>query len=441
MFAPMLFTALVGLVPGTQADPAREGVATASIALPAWDEKSRARIARLSPLGPPPSDPTNRVADDPRAAQLGQFLFFDPRLSAPGTVACATCHDPAKAFQDGLPAPHTIGQGKRRTPSLLGVAYARWFFWDGRADSLWSQALVPIENPIEMGSSRLAVAHLVHDDPDLRRAYEDLFGPLPALDDSERFPPDGLPLPSVADSPRALAWSAMSESDRVSVDEVFANVGKVLAAYERRLVPGRSAFDRFAEALAQDDEEGMRAMDPAAQRGLALFLGRANCMLCHAGPSFTDMEFHNTGAPAPGGGEELDSGRYAGIQELSTSAFQAGGIHSDEPDGTTARRVKHLRLTSDTWGEFKTPSLRNVASRGPYMHGGQLLTLEAVLRFYSTLEGASGRSHHQELTLVPIRLTEEETADLLAFLGSLTGEPLPDELLRAPAKPVLDPER
>ena len=185
----------------------------------------------------------------------------------------------------------------------------------------------------------------------------------------------------------------------------------------------------------------MRALDPAAQRGLALFLGRANCMLCHAGPSFSDFEFHNTGAPAPGGSEELDPGRYAGIQELSASPFHAGGIHSDEPEGVAARRVKNLRLTSDTWGEFKTPSLRNVATRGPYMHGGQLLTLEAVLRFYSTLEGASGRSHHQELTLVPIRLTDRETQDLLAFLESLTGEPLPDELCRAPEKPYLDPER
>ncbi len=407
-------------------------------ALPDWDERARARIAHLAPLGPPPADPTNRVADDARAARLGQFLFFDARLSMPGTIACATCHDPAKSFQDGLPLPNTIGIGKRRTISLLGAAHQRWFFWDGRADSLWSQALVPIENPVEMGSSRLAVAHTLYEDSELRRAYEEIFGALPELSDGARFPAQGRPVPAEPDHPHQLAWASMVEADRAAIDRVAANTGKAIAAYERRLVPGRSAFDRFAEALASGDAQGTAVLAPAAQRGLALFLGRANCVLCHGGPTFSDSEFHNTGAPSAGDGEVLDSGRYGGLQELRESPFHAGGAYSDDPEGAAARRVRSLRITSETWGEFKTPSLRNVAGRGPYMHGGRFATLADVLQFYSTLEGASGRSHHQEQTLVPIRLSEEETVDLLAFLAALTGDPLPDELLRPPPSPFLE---
>src|SRR6185503_12062559 len=139
----------------------------------------------------------------------GQFLFFDPRLSLPGTIACATCHDPAKNFQDGLPLPNTLGMGKRRTPTLLGAAYQRWFFWDGRVDSLWSQALGPIENPVEMGSSRLAVAHTLYEDSDLRRAYEDIFGPLPDLSDRARSPAEARPVPAEPDHPPALPWQSM----------------------------------------------------------------------------------------------------------------------------------------------------------------------------------------------------------------------------------------
>ncbi len=435
MLAALLFSTLAAA--SLQEPPAAAPDANASEdVLPRWSDRDRQRIARLSPLGPPPADPTNRVCDDPRAARLGQALFFDPRLSGPGTISCATCHDPNKLFQDGLPAPDTLGRGKRKTQSLLGVAHQRWFFWDGRADSLWSQALDPIENPIEMGSSRLAVAHVVHSDPLLREAYEALFGPLPQLDDLAHFPAHGRPVPDDPDHPHARAWESMSAADQSAIDRVYANTGKAIAAYERLLVPGPSDFDRFAGALASG-EDGSAELGASEQRGLALFLGRANCVLCHDGPSFSDAEFHNTGAPAPGGYEDLDPGRYAGVQRLLASSFHAAGPHSDAPECPAGRRVRNLRQNSESWGEFKTPSLRNVVGRGPYMHAGQLASLEDVLRFYSTLEGASGRSHHQEQTLAPIRLTPEEVHDLRAFLGALTSAPLADELLRRPPGPLL----
>ena len=163
-----------------------------------FEEAAVALILAMGELGDPPPDPTNAVADDPRAARLGQFLFFEQRLSGTGTIACATCHEPGRSWTDGREVAEGLGTLTRHTPSLWNVAYNRWFFWDGRADSLWSQALSPLEHPDEHGGSRLQYAHLVHGDPELRAAYERVFGPLPELEDTERFPPEGRPVPDLS---------------------------------------------------------------------------------------------------------------------------------------------------------------------------------------------------------------------------------------------------
>lgn len=396
------------------------------------------KLRRLTPLPPPPPDPTNRVADDPRAARLGQWLFFDVRLSANGAVSCATCHDPARGFTDGKPVAETLGKGTRRTPSLWNVAYQRWFFWDGRADSLWSQALEPIENPLEMGSSRLAALHLVHGDAELRAAYEALFGALPELEQPTRFPSDARPVPDHGEHPHHVAWTSMTAADRDAADRAYANLGKAIAAYERRLVRGDAPFDRFAARVLAGEEPGPDDISPAARRGLALFLGRGSCTTCHNGPAFSDSEFHNTGVPPPAGGAPDDPGRYGGIARLRASPFHAGGAFSDAPDGAAARRVASLRGGSETWGEFKTPSLRNLADRAPFFHAGQLGSLAEVIGFYSTLEGAAGRSHHQERILEPLDLDPGEARDLEAFLATLEGAPPDPALLAAPVSPGLD---
>ena len=418
---------------------------------PAWleelgfDARAWRKIERLSPLGPAPPDPTNRVADDPRAQRLGQALFFDAGLSRDGTISCATCHDPERSFEDGLAVPNTLGEGHRRTPTLLGAAHARWFFWDGRADSLWAQALEPIENPIEMGSSRLEVAHHLVKSPELRQAYEALFGPLPDMMDESRFPARGRPLPAPTgqpEPPEARAWTSMPPQDRQAINLVFANVGKAIAAYERLLIPGPAPFDRFVQAVQQGERAAAEdALDEGARRGLALFVGRGGCIVCHDGPAFSDSEFHNTGiAPRPGPGE-LDSGRYGGLERLLANPFRSSGVFSDDPQGAAARRVQSLVTSSESWGEFKTPTLRGVAERGPFMHAGQLASLEEVLQFYSTLEGSDGRSHHQEQILVALRLEPGQISDLLAFLNSLSGAPLDPLLLRAPASALLGNEK
>jgi cytochrome c peroxidase len=360
------------------------------------------RALQHSPLPPPPRDTSNARSEDAAAARLGQFLFFEKRLSGDGRFSCATCHDPARAFTDGRVLSAGVGAGRRHTPALWNVAYNRWFFWDGRADSLWSQALKPLESKDEMAGTRDAVYRLFRDDGRLRAAYEAIFGPLP------------------------------EKADRAAVNRVFVSVGKALAAYQRRIVSRNAPFDAFAEGLRSGDEARLAALSEPARRGLALFVGRGQCRTCHVGPNFTDGEFHDIGVPE-GPGLQPDPGRAEGITTLLADEFQAGGLFSDDTQSEAARSTAFLDRHSVARGQVKTPSLRHVALTAPYMHQGQMATLRDVIRYYSTLEGRRPPGPHDEKILAPLHLTEAEIDDLVAFLESLTGEPLPAELLHPPA--------
>jgi cytochrome c peroxidase len=356
------------------------------------------RLLQHSPLPAPPADETNAKADDPAAARLGRALFFDARLSGSGRLACASCHQPERSWTDGLPLAHGAGTGRRHTPSLWNVAFNRWYFWDGRADSLWAQALAPIESPREMAGSRGAAARLVRDDAPLRGAYESAFGALP--------PP----------------------ADPDAATRVFVNVGKALAAFERTLLSRRAPFDVFVEALRKGDLAGRSALGPAAQRGARLFVGRAGCRVCHAGPTFTDGEFHDIGLRA---GAAPDPGRLEGIDQLRQGEFGAGSRWSDATDGPRARHTRFLARGPEARGQFKTPTLRNVALTAPYMHDGRMASLSDVLAHYSSLPGQDAPGPHQETVLKPLALTAAETADLVAFLESLTDAALEPDLLAA----------
>jgi cytochrome c peroxidase len=393
------------------------------------DPKTVERILQHSPLPPPPADPTNRVADSPDAARLGRFLFFDTRLSRNGAIACATCHDPKQGFADGKPMAQGLGTVKRHAPSLWNVAQQRWLFWDGRADSLWSQAPQPIENDVEMGGDRLAIAKLVAGDDALRAGYERVFGTPPDLSDTARFPAHAKP-----EGDAASAWDAMGPADQDAVSRVFANVGKSLEAFERKLVSDRSRFDFFAKALREHDVEAQKQYPESALRGLVLFEGRANCRLCHAGPLFSDGEFHNIGVPTLDKSPPRDPGRREGIQKLARDPFNAAGPFSDDPRGPRAQEMTQLSSNAETWGQFRTPSLRNVARTAPYMQQGQFATLDDVLHYYSTLEGSVPAGHHGEQVIQPLHLTDVEIADLRAFLETLTDE-VPLSALRSPPTP------
>lgn len=435
-----------------------------------FDENALAKIFRHSPLLDPPLDPTNRHAGDPRAAQLGQWFFFDKRVSKNGELGCVSCHEPERAFSDGRALAQGLGTTDRNTPALWNAAWQRWFFWDGRADSLWAQALQPIESQIELGGNRMAIAHLIQRDAGLCAAYEAIFGALPDLTDARRFPADARPLPGRDDDALARAWSSMQEADRDAVNRVFANTGKALEAYVRRIQSRHSAFDHFVTALRQNDALAASLYPEAARRGLALFIGKGNCRSCHAGPNFTDDEFHNIGVPshdigvpshdigvtsAEIGGPTpaldalgrdqgrsratksiVDAGRRAGIERMANDPFNAAGAYSDDRAGSRASDIAALVRSSESFGQFKTPSLRNVALTAPYMHQGQFATLADVLHYYSTLEGAVPAGHHGEQVLRPLRLTPEEIDDVIAFLQTLTDADLPRGLTTPPSSPL-----
>ncbi|HEX2252969.1 MAG TPA: cytochrome c peroxidase, partial [Thermoanaerobaculia bacterium] len=378
------------------------------------------RILRMAPLPELPPDASNAVADDPRAARLGERLFFDERLSIDGRSSCATCHDPRRHWADGRPASTPQARFARNAPSLWNTAYNRWHFWDGRADSAWAQALGPLEAEAELGSNRLRLLHLVRGDGELRQAYTELFGPLPeGAGDPRRFPADASPVPKSPEHPLQRAWSAMAPGDRHQADVVFTNLGKALAAFERTLVVRDTALDRFVMALR--DGGGVSAMpgfSAAAVRGLQLFVGRGQCTLCHSGPLLGDGEFHDLGI-ALTANHRVDPARHRGVLELLQSPFTKAGPHADAPSPTAP--IHFLRQQTDQLGQFKTPSLRGVADTAPYMHDGRFATLEEVVRFYDTRENASPLGHPTTL-LQPLGLREDEVADLVAFLESLTHE-------------------
>lgn len=384
----------------------------------AWTPAEVSRLAgmRLDPT--PRPDPTNRFADDPGAAAFGQALFFDPGLSPHG-ISCATCHRPDKGFADGLPLSRGVGTAARHTPSIVGSQYAPFLFWDGRADSLWMQALGPLENPDEMGSDRVFVVRQVTDRH--RAAYEAIFGPLPALELPEHGRPDATD-PVVVD-----AWQDLPDDARDGVNRVFANVGKAIAAYERRLVARDAPFDRYVDALVAGDPTGGGALDDAEIRGLRLFMRDGNCVSCHSGPQLTDRAFHNLGLAEVGNG--YDQGRTVGAMKLLASEFNCRGRYSDTQ---ACEELQYLNPSfADFESAFKTPSLRNVAETAPYMHNGSMPDLQAVMRFYDELPGKPLKGH-RELTLKPLNFTAEQDADVVAFLEALTGDPLPAELLKAP---------
>jgi cytochrome c peroxidase len=254
----------------------------------------------------------------PQKIALGKKLFFDKRLSHDGTLSCASCHDPKLAFSDGRRVARGINgeEGTRSAPAIINRGYGKTFFWDGRAKSLEQQALEPILNPKEMDNTAAEVE---------RRT--------------------GLKI---------------------------AEVTGALASYVRTIRSGDSPFDRYAAGNS-------RALNAVEKSGLELFRGKARCNLCHAGPNFTDENFHNTGV-----------------------AFR-DGVLTDSGAGE---------------GKFKVPTLREVARTAPYMHDGSLATLDDVVNYYD--KGANLNPGLDE-EIRPLKLTSDEKKSLVAFLQTLSG--------------------
>ncbi len=362
-------------------------------------------IAALRPLQP---DKSNRVADDPRAAALGKALFFDARFSANGAVSCSSCHMPDRQFQDDLRVGHGISDVTRRTMPLAGTSYHPFLFWDGRKDSQWSQALGPLESPAEHGADRTMIAQLIA--ANYRADYEAVFGKLP---DFDNLPAHAAP---AGTAEAVSAWQTLTPEQQRSVNLTFANMGKAIAAFERTIPVPSTRFDAYAAALmAKDEVAADKIFSEAERNGLRLFLGQGNCMSCHKGPLLTDMEFYNLGLP--GTSAATDIGRSTAVYTLRDDPFSCLGEFSDDTGPTACFQNRFVKLDqSEQVGAFKSPSLRGVAQRPPYMHNGQFATLHEVLVHYNDAPKAPfGESRLP----VPRKLTPQELTDIEAFLKTL----------------------
>lgn len=373
-----------------------------------WTREEMAILASLSlkRLPPAPKDPSNAYETLPAAAHLGQRIFADRRFSSNGAVSCASCHQPDKQFQDGAPLGLGVGTGARRTMPVVAADYSPFLFWDGRKDSLWSQALGPLEDPAEHGGNRLAYAHLVQQH--YRKDYEAIFGAMPDLG---RLPKEASPLGTPS---QQAAWNAMPAPARHEVSRIFANMGKALAAYQKTLQYGESHLDRYVESVASGNQSSLQILNSQEKHGLRIFIGKGNCITCHNGPLLTDQHFHNTGVP-PRHGKTPDMGRHAAIEKVVNDEFNCLGRYSDARPHQ-CDELNFIAAADHTMkAAFKTPGLRNVASRPPYMHAGQLASLEEVVRHYANAP-ASAAGHSE---LKPINLSEQEVRDVVAFLHTL----------------------
>lgn len=290
----------------------------------------------------------------PERVRLGRWLFFDKRLSADNTVACATCHRPENGFSEPTPVSTGINgqKGGRKAPPFTNQAWNALphFFWDGRAGSLEEQAGGPMINPIEMGN----------------QDHDQVVAKISAIKGYHKYFEEAFGTPEVT----------------------IERITQAIADYEKTRMSGNSAWDKYTA-------RNWSALSPQAKRGRTLFFGKAFCDNCHKGPNLTDNDFHNLGVGWDEKKKEFaDIGRYA--------------VTNKESDK----------------GAFKTPSLRDVAKRAPYMHDGSIATLEEVMKFYGKggienphLDRKIDRRFAEQLDF-----SDEQIADLVAFMKSLDGE-------------------
>jgi cytochrome c peroxidase len=418
-------TAFVSLAGGVPAHPAPAGSQR-------WSAEEIRTIASMSITGvaPTPADASNAVERAPAAAILGKRLFNDTRFSSNGAVSCASCHAPDKQFQDGLPVGKGVGTGSRRSMPIVAAGHSPWMFWDGRKDSLWSQALGPLEDGVEHGGNRTRFARVLA--TQYRTEYEALFGKLPDL---SALPQDAGPNGNATEK---SAWNEIPAARRTDVSRVFANMGKAIAAYEKTLAYGAAPFDRYADAVAAGDPAARDVLNSQQVNGLRLFIGKGQCVTCHNGPLLTDQHFHNTGVP-PRDPKKPDRGRAAALAKVKADEFNCLGPFSDAKPAACQELTFMVTDPSGLEAAFKTPSLRNVALRAPYMHAGQFASLEEVVAHYAKSPPAAlghselahaGASHKERQV---IQLSEREIKDIAAFLGTLNG-PIVERAADAPSR-------
>jgi cytochrome c peroxidase len=396
-------------------------------------------IETLSPLPEAfPAEPTNRYADDPDAATLGQMFFFEQDFSGPlvepsfhgepgseGNIACASCHTPDNYFTDIRKKRTSMGATRTAVNNLtlVNANFNKFVYWNGPNDSYWAQAAHELESLESFNSSRLRIAHVVYEQ--YRDEYNAIFDPDldEALDqesaDAARFPPVGGPQ---EEGEQLAAWEGMTEADQEHVTRIHVNVAKSIQAFERKLISRNAPFDRFA--AGEDD-----AISAAAKRGLKLFMGKAACIECHSGPTFADDEFHNLGMPQ---NPEPDltipaeaTGRYEGAEAVLELEFNSDSVWSDDRN---TGRLDDVVVSDELIGQWRTQSLRHVTETGPYGHAGQYATLREMIEFYNVGGGKTDFPGTKDDKMVELNLSEDEIDDLVSFMETLTGERVPEAL-------------
>lgn len=363
----------------------------------------------FAPKESPELGASNRLSGDPAAIALGRELFFSEHLSASGTTACVTCHMPAKDWTDGRRMP---ANGTRNVPSLWNVGNSRWYFWDGRADSLWNQVTQVLENPAEHALARTRAVQIMLSAPEFSEHFAQLAGPV--RDRALILDANACASPEAERSDCRAAWeTAVPQPVREEIDRLFVITAKAIAAFVQTIEAPKSRFDRFLAELETD--ASAPSLSEEELTGLRIFVGKGNCVTCHFGPDLSDGEFHDIRVPPLSGA--VEKGRFAGAQRVLKNEFNLLSRYNDAPD-----RVDHTRYIEaqdGDWAKFKTPSLRRVKYTAPYMHQGQFASLEEVVEHYSTFEGALPAGHHAQHFLVPLFLNEAEKAALIAFLEVL----------------------
>ncbi len=342
------------------------------------------QIRGLRAVQTPPRSPTNGVADNLLARQLGARLFNDPRLSSCQTVACATCHRGAALDDDHQFSKGCGGVATRNTPAVLNVSFGASFMWDGRADTLWGQALLPLLSPVEMNGHPAQLRALVETDyPE----YAQLFNR------------------TVADEPND--------------DRFLSNLGKALEAHMRTQVKMVGPFDAQLTGFLNEAEAGT-AEKSALYAPLKAFVRDGQCITCHQGPTFSDEKFHNIALKEA----TADLGRADGRTFVQKYRFVGSGVFSDDPAAGAVHRDALLdEDISLLDGAFKTPSLRNVERTAPYMHDGSLASLEDVVEHYDrggdpvgSFPGIRSESLHA------LKLSAAQKQTLVDFLRLLTAD-------------------
>lgn len=440
--------------PENQPDDSLESLAQEELSANDWRQAST-----LSPLPAPPIDTTNKYADSAAAASLGHRLFFDKRIAGPiqaGTpaegqlgpigatnkIACSDCHMPASKWlfdirsNNGGPIPNATALGSawmtRNVSSIVNTVFYQqapggrdaphWRENDGYSDSEWFDAQSEPEGPPVQNGSRLQLAHLIFNTyaADYRAAFPEW--PLdPGLSDYRRFPATGLP--------GQPSFDNMTARDKETVNRILANYGKAMEAYLRTLVSRNAPFDRFVAGDSGSISSG-------ARRGLRLFVGKAGCIKCHNGPNFSDDKFHVIGLKidtvrSPHA-DPNETGRTFNQAFICGSEFNVNGPYSD--DRHTKRLDGYCGVTLPV-GVWRTKALRHVAETGPYMRDGQFATLEEVVDFYDRGGDPDGTFLGGPKEIYPLHLSRQEKKDLVSFLESLTGDPVPAALVADTHRP------